>query len=146
MSNLSKREYLEHLKLEAIRLRSLKSEISKELYNYKGELIVDVKYRLDYNEETKEKEYNNTVSMYFTLNACCEEDERKSLFNTNIIYDGVYINKYKINKRIFSNLSKNLFIIHFWPYVRELAQSITGRMGIRPFLLPPLGQLIKKDD
>ena len=145
MSNVSKSEYIEHLKLESIRLRSLKSEISRELYNYNRNLVVDVKYRLDYSEEKKGDKYSIIVSIYFILNVCCEKDESTTLFDANIIYDGVYSNKYKINKRVFGNLSKNLFIIHFWPYLRELAQSITSRMGIKPFLLPPLGQLIKKN-
>ena len=138
-----KSDFLQHLNIESIRLRSLKVSTHDELYNKDGSTESDFRYRWRHRGIKINDGYTSFVVLDLIIKVVEEDDDRQGLFDFSCSIEAVYHHKLTMDKKLFNHLSKNLFVIHFWPYVRELIQNITYRIGMKPIVMPTFGHLLQ---
>jgi len=141
-------DFLRSLEIEDIRLRSIKVMTRDELYSIEESLPLKIKYRWGRKRREFEDQFKTSVILEVIINISKEKthSENSKIFELYCAIEAVYCHKLELDKKLYNNLKKNLFVIHFWPYVRELISNISNRLGIDTIVLPPLGQLVSDEE
>jgi preprotein translocase subunit SecB len=63
---------------------------------------------------------------------------RKNIIDITAKFIAIYESKIEFDDEIFDVFSSTNLMLNLWPYYRELFQSMTLRMGLPPYILPPL--------
>lgn len=134
-------DFLSGLQFEKLRLRRLDVTTDDLIYEDHGPLPIDVSMGWQFEQNLIEDQYHITVTLNFST-SIEEKETQEELFLFDCDIEALYKNDYKMDKKLFNYLTKNLYVLHFWPYVRELLQNMTYRVGIKPVLLPTYGRLI----
>lgn len=91
---------------------------------------------------------NNLFVFLHTLNLkATMKGRKKSGLEIEVVYRILYKSKIPIEKEISDSFVSQSFVLHAWPYLREIIQDLTLRAALPPFTLPILnlgsGKFIK---
>jgi hypothetical protein len=123
------RDFLKDVKLIGIYLKNVKANITREPILADNCLPVSVKDTASYavNDEGFSVEHSFTLS---------SEKDRKKILKIECTFVLTFKAKKKINDDLFGVYENISLPLNTWPFVRELAFSISSRMNIPPLTLP----------
>ncbi len=102
------------------------TDIEKQVYIDKKayyQVIDDANFRVFQDFDLSIADKNNKENSFLTI---------KSIFTID------FSSELPIDENIFKTLAETTVLITAWPYLRELVQSITVRMGVPPITVPPI--------
>ncbi|MFH1825042.1 MAG: hypothetical protein ABH873_07460 [Candidatus Firestonebacteria bacterium] len=125
------KKFIETLTIQSLRILSLDVSV-EENFHPPAVIIKEEKKRF-------EKIDNKTFKVYheYNINGKKQKDEKIKL-KIRVVYLITYHSEVSISEKFFSLLGNSSLYLHTWPYLRELVQEITTRMGLPPLILKPM--------
>ncbi len=127
-------EFQQHSRLDGIRLKEFRARSGDLPAQASGKL------RLDLHHETRSgtlRANNATFDVAFKIRAELQVDTEITLLELECCLEANYhlAPNFRPSEQHLASFRKVNVLFHCWPYLRELVQNITWRMGL---ILPPL--------
>ena len=119
---------LECINLENIFLKDLRTKIDHDLFSENMSVSI--------NSDSTYSLTNSGFIVNDTYKIVLKNDEKKNALSINCTYCLVFSSKKQITDEFFEIYKEINLPLSVWPYVRELANSLTSRMYIPPLTLP----------
>ena len=125
------RDILSGLELENISLREVRARLDREALE--GPLVVRSDAKAEYSRDGEQVTVLNTYTV--SANARNRKDPAVHIEAT---YELLFTSKRSFTVGFFNVYKKLNLHLHLWPFMRELVNSITARMGVSAMTLPLL--------
>ena len=134
---------LQGLRLLDVRLRKIYIEARDDIYESESKSLEEFSYDLLYSRGKKQEPYDFSVILSARIRGSAKKGNEPD-FYADLEIEGLYSSEENVTKKNFQDMKKSIFIIHLWPYLRELIHNATMRAGLDALIIPPIGAIDDK--
>lgn len=127
-------QFIRQLKFSSIYLENIKAKRLPHI-DFEKEVYTNLHIIDKYYESISDNTWKVSVKLQFSAQA---EKTSKKVIDITAVIVAIYESRIDFDDEIFSLFSSSNLMLNLWPYFRELFQSMTIRMGLPPYILPPL--------
>lgn len=136
----SRKSFVDYTRLEEIALIKAAITVNEKLVHQTGQVNIRIGLKPEFDAD---KSGDSQLTVYLTVNADGNSDEKESIFSLEANYRAMYLidKNYELgdtkdpSDEVKHFINRNV-LIHVWPYVREFVDQLSRKTPLQPVVLP----------